>query len=286
MASDKEGWELFMLIRTLVENTVVSANFASEHGLSLHIETPDLNILFDVGASDLFAQNAQKLGVDIGAVDLLVISHGHYDHGGGLKKFLELNTKAPIYIREGAFGKHYAVHPKGTTRYIGLEEDIKGHGQLKLVAATDCFSPAPGVEIFANVGQVEPLPRANKGLFREEGGRRVRDVFAHEQNLIIYRGDKTLLLVGCAHNGVVNILRHFYNMKGFLPHYVLGGFHLSSPMGSQESLPQLEKIADYLLQTKAKYYTGHCTGLTAYEHLKALMGDRLGYLATGSVLKI
>lgn len=273
-----------MLIKTLVENTAVAEDFGTEHGLSLHIETQGLNILFDVGASELFARNAGKMGVDIGAVDFLVISHGHYDHGGGLKKFLQLNKKAPIYVQERAFDKYYAVRPGGKIVYIGLEEDLKDHHQMVLMS--DYLSPIEGIEIFGNVTQVEPLPRANDSLFMEEGEQRVKDVFAHELNLIVTEGDKTLLLVGCAHNGVVNIVQHFYNMKGFMPHYVLGGFHLSSRSGFLEDLPQIEKISEYLLSTKAKYYTGHCTGLEAYQHLKDLMGEHIDYFATGSEVKI
>jgi 7,8-dihydropterin-6-yl-methyl-4-(beta-D-ribofuranosyl)aminobenzene 5'-phosphate synthase len=87
-----------MLIKTLVENTSISKDFGSEHGLSLYVETKKHKILFDVGASDLFLQNAKKLNVNIADVDFLVISHGHYDHGGGLKTFLKENTKAEVFL--------------------------------------------------------------------------------------------------------------------------------------------------------------------------------------------
>jgi len=81
-----------MIIKTLVENTALSKNFGSEHGLSLYIEANSHKILFDVGASELFLENAKKLNVDISEVDYLIISHGHYDHGGGLRAFLRENT--------------------------------------------------------------------------------------------------------------------------------------------------------------------------------------------------
>ena len=85
-----------MIIKTLVENTSISKDFGNEHGLSLYIETNALKILFDVGASKLFLKSAEKLGVNITDVDFLVISHGHYDHGGGLKNFFKENTKAEV----------------------------------------------------------------------------------------------------------------------------------------------------------------------------------------------
>ena len=94
-----------MIIKTLVENTALSKNFGSEHGLSLYIEANSHKILFDVGASELFLENAKKLNVDISEVDYLIISHGHYDHGGGLRAFLRENTKAEVFLHRLAFEK-------------------------------------------------------------------------------------------------------------------------------------------------------------------------------------
>lgn len=92
-----------------------------EHGVSLYIETGNgLKVLFDTGQSDLFARNAARLGIDLREVDLAVISHGHYDHGGGLNEFLRINTKAPVYIRESALGEHYSIRPSGVAD-IGLK---------------------------------------------------------------------------------------------------------------------------------------------------------------------
>ena len=106
-----------MKITALVENTCESGKYSVEHGLSLYIETDKHKILFDMGQTELFCENAKKLGVDLGKVDFAVLSHGHYDHGGGLAKFMEINKKAPIYIHEKAFGEHY----NGTEKYIGLD---------------------------------------------------------------------------------------------------------------------------------------------------------------------
>lgn len=110
-----------MLIKTLVENTSISKDFGSEHGLSLYIETKKHKILFDVGASELFLQNAKKFDVSIADVDFLVISHGHYDHGGGLKTFFKENTKAEVFLHRLAFEKHYAIRPNDELEFIGLD---------------------------------------------------------------------------------------------------------------------------------------------------------------------
>ena len=101
-----------MIIRILTENTTACPELTAEHGLSLYIEANGLRILFDAGQSDAFAENAQRLGVDLSGVDLAVLSHGHYDHGGGLMRFLELNDHAPVYVSSHAFGGHYNASGK------------------------------------------------------------------------------------------------------------------------------------------------------------------------------
>ena len=95
-----------MKITVLTENTACRESLACEHGLSLYIETGCHKILFDAGQSGAFADNAEALGIDLSAVDFAVLSHGHYDHGNGLVRFLEINGTAPIYLRRDTFGFH------------------------------------------------------------------------------------------------------------------------------------------------------------------------------------
>ena len=109
-----------MRITVLLENTAASSDMEVEHGLSLFIETGTKTILFDMGQTDLFARNAGKLGCDLSRVDAAVLSHGHYDHGGGLERFLEINSHAPVYLSPYAFEPHY----NGSDKYIGLDTAI------------------------------------------------------------------------------------------------------------------------------------------------------------------
>ena len=273
-----------MIIKTLVENTSISKDFSSEHGLSLHIETKKHKILFDVGASDLFLQNAKKLGVNIADVDFLVISHGHYDHGGGLKVFFQENSKAKVYLRQEAFEKHYALRSVGKPKFIGLDEDLKKNRQI--VFTSDNYSIDKGVWLFSNISQKEPRPKSDSGLLTEYNGQMTDDTFAHEQNLVIEEGGKTLLVTGCAHNGIINILEHFHMLKGRMPNYVIGGFHLSSRSGGNEEFGTIDRIGKHLMSTGAKYYPCHCTGMEAYERLKSAMGDSIDYLSAGSEITI
>jgi len=145
-----------MIIKTLVENTALSKDFGSEHGLSLYIEANSRKILFDVGAGELFLENAKKLNVDISDVDYLIISHGHYDHGGGLKAFLRENTKAEVFLHRLAFEKYYAMRSNDELEYIGLDEELKQN--RRIVLTSDRFFIYRGIQVFSNITQKEPLP--------------------------------------------------------------------------------------------------------------------------------
>jgi 7,8-dihydropterin-6-yl-methyl-4-(beta-D-ribofuranosyl)aminobenzene 5'-phosphate synthase len=274
-----------MIIKTLVENTSRSEDLGSEHGLSIYIEARDRKILFDVGASGLFYENAQKMNVDISDIDFLIISHGHQDHGGGLRAFLQANTKAEVFLHRLAFEKYYADRATDERAFIGLEEELKHERQI--LPTSDRFFISEGIQVFSNIPQMKPCLASNDGLLMEQDGQTVADSFAHEQNLVIREDGKTLLATGCAHNGIVNTLEHFYALRGRMPDYVIGGFHLcSAGLGAHADTTTIDEIGKYLLGTKAKYYTCHCTGQKAYGQLKGMMGERIEYLHTGSEITI
>lgn len=274
-----------MLIRTLVENDSESKEFGAEHGLSLYIEMSDCKILFDLGASNLFYKNAKKMGIRIADVDCLVISHGHYDHGGGLKTFLSENKKAGIYLHRRAFDKYYGLRSNNEIDYIGLDDKNKNHKQI--IYTSDRFFINENLQLFSNVKEIEPRPLLNRALLVERKGELIGDEFDHEQHLIIDYGQKSILVTGCAHGGIINVVEHYKMLRNRMPDYIIGGFHLSNKSQTNtESDAIIEKIGNYLLDTGAICYTGHCTGLDAFGKLKAILGDRLGDLKVGSLIEI
>ena len=261
-----------MRIVTLLENTVCREDLACEHGLSLYIETGDLRILFDAGQTDAFAENAEKLGVDLSQVDLCVLSHGHYDHGGGLKRFLELNKTAPVYVSRDAFMPHY----NGAEKYIGLDQTLLDSGRLVFVGERRQL--APGVTLCpGNFPLLHPIDPAGLTVL-EKGECRPED-FRHEQYLLIEEGGKTVCFSGCSHKGVLNIAAHFR------PDVLIGGFHFMK-LTAQQDAPRLTAAAEELLRYPTAYYTGHCTGAAAYAIMKPIMGMRLNAISTGTIIEI
>lgn len=273
-----------MKITCLVENTSDFDTLQSEHGLSLYIETNKHKILFDTGASDLYLENARKLNIDLSEVDYAVISHGHNDHGGGLKTFLKVNSKALIYLNKYAFGPYYSKKSGGKS-YIGLDQALCPN--KRFIFAEDYLRIDEGHEIFSNIKGNKFTSKCNDNLVMKSGETFVADGFNHEQSLLIEEDGKSLLIAGCAHRGIVNIIDHITKIKNVSIDYVIGGFHLySSSAKKSEDSYIVQQIGQHLKNTDAIYYTCHCTGLESYNSLKNIMQEKINYLSTGGIITI
>ena len=273
-----------MKLTVLSENTSVSESLESEHGLSIYIETTGHHILFDTGAGCIFKRNAEKLGVDLATVDLLVISHGHYDHGGGLRTFLEVNSRAKIFIHKQAFEAHYSKRPEGVAS-IGLDETLLPNERF--VFCGDQAVIDENIEVFSRVRPKRLYPSCNAMLLMKRGDEFVPDDFAHEQNLVIQQDGKTMLIAGCAHKGIVNIVDACKDRLGQYPDYFVGGFHLTGQRGNQSETPDVvDAIGEYLASMPARYYTCHCTGKENLQRLKRILGERIRPLSTGDRISI
>lgn len=262
-----------MKVWTLLENTACSDGFCTEHGLSLYIETKKHKILFDTGASDAFCANAEKLGIDLSRVDIAVLSHGHFDHGGGLSAFFARNKTAPVYLHRDAFLPHFNVEGKD----IGIDPSLRASGRL--IFTDDELVLDEELSLFSCNARERKHPSSAAGMLVNDGGELRQDAFLHEQYLLISEDGKRVLLSGCSHKGVINIT------EWFEPDVLIGGFHFMK-LDTERDAQVMRDAAEKLLAFKTQYYTGHCTGTAQYEFLKALMGGRLSYLATGSVIEI
>lgn len=258
-----------MKITALLENTTKRSDLSAEHGLSLYIETTDHKILFDMGQTDLFLVNATVLGIDLSAVDLAVLSHGHYDHGGGLAKFLEINRTAPVYLSRYAFGPHY----HGTEKYIGLDTSLAGSDRL--VFTEDDTVLDTGITLFSCSQKKQKHDLGNFGLTRLENGSFVPEDFRHEQYLLLEENKKRVLFSGCSHRGIMDIA------DWFRPDVLIGGFHFSKlPLDEA-----LKSYAEYLDGFPTEYYTCHCTGEKQFQYMKNYM-CRLHGLSCGETIYV
>ena len=226
-----------------------------------------------MGQSGLFTENASSLGIDLSSVDAAVLSHGHYDHGGGISTFLKLNKTAPIYVHPLAFGEYYS----GKEKYIGLDKSTIGCGRLVFTdRETKLFD---GIRILAPREDELPFPKETYGLYMRNGDELIPDTFAHEQYLIIEDGNTKTVVSGCSHRGIASISEYFD------ADVLIGGFHLKKlDVGNDSGV--LSALADKLLLQKAKYLTCHCTGEEQYKYMKNRMGDRVTYVACGNTAEI
>ena len=264
-----------MKIVILMEDTKGEQEVSAEHGLSLYIETGHHKILADTGASDRTWENAGALGVDLTDVDTVFLSHGHYDHTGGVLTFARSHPKARIYMQKTAAGAYY--HGE---RYIGIDREILDLAGLHLLEGN--FRIDSELEIFSEIQGRRYWPKSNEALSELVGGRQMQDSFQHEQCLVIREGEETVLISGCAHNGILNILDRFEQLYHTCPSKVISGFHMAKKSAyKEEEIQIIRDTAKQLCHYPARFYTGHCTGQEAFDRMKEIMGDQLVAIHAG-----
>lgn len=272
-----------MKITSIIENSS-NKGLPIEHGLSLYIEKDEgQKVLFDMGQGSLFARNAAALSLSVADIDVAVVSHGHYDHGGGLSAFLSENQKAMVYIHRKAFLPHYSLRATGL-RYIGLDELLQANERL--VFCEDLNRISKSMTVLANVQGNFCNPIGNRLLFGPS--KTENDSFCHEQSLMIEEGNNLVLFAGCAHRGIVNILRKAEEVAGKEPTHVFAGMHLvKSGLDEASENAFIGNLASELIKyNDTMFYTMHCTGEEQFKKLKSLMGGQIEYMACGDNVMI
>jgi len=271
-------------ILVLSENTAGGTGLLAEHGLSFWIEYGGRRILFDTGQGMVLLHNAARLGVPLDTVDAIVLSHGHYDHTGGLKDVLNVANGPEIYAHPAAFAPKYACSPSGSPRDIGIpnldEQTVRAKSTLVLTdGPTDVF---PGVRVTG------PVPRTNE--YEDTGGRFFRDAacskpdtFPDDQALYLEAGDGLVVVLGCAHAGVINTLKHIQQLTNGKPvHTLMGGMHLVS--ANPERLDRT--VRDLRAFGIRRLLPAHCTGFPAMARLMHEFPAQYGQCHVGTVVEI
>ena len=268
----------------LSDNRACNPAFETEHGLSILLTTERHKILLDTGASDVFIRNAEHMGIDLSDVDYVFISHGHSDHAGGLRYFLEHNQKAKIIVSPDAmsgkfFSKRGNLHSI-TTEWPEIDEDrlILIDQTCEIIGRAKRQSrAAEGIHVIAQIlrqakrqsrlPQNHPMPKGNQNLYvQDDDGAYIHDDFRHELALYV----DGLLFTGCAHSGLENILA----ACPYPVNTVVGGFHL---LDGQETDEELTALAQRLKERypETRFYTSHCTGDNVFEVMRDVMGEQL-----------
>ena len=272
-----------MKIVNLIENTEGNPDCVSAHGLSFYVETKKHKLLLDLGPSEDTLKNATALGINLSDVDTVILSHGHYDHSGGIIPFTKINNKAAIYMQAAATDAYFAddgMDAPERYRYIGIDPDIEKLPQVRFISGDTVIDEE--LELFTIQKRSHELPFTNKRLLVRKGNEYIRDDFRHEHYLVIRQDGKSVLMSGCAHNGILSIMDAYVEKYGKAPDTVISGFHLMKKTSyREEEIREIEDIARELNKYPTRFFTCHCTGVDAFDIMKTIMGERLSYVHSG-----
>jgi len=267
-------------ITLLVDQQAVSRDLSTENGLSFLLELEERVILFDTGASDAFLSNAQSLGLPLGMVRHVVLSHGHWDHSGGLGAALRLVPEAQVYLHPRALGPKYSQHPGRPVRAIGFPKEswsavcpLLHHVNW----TTAPMSLSPDIGLTGPIPKRHPLERTSGTFFLDSEGRQP-DPFEDEQALWIRTSKGLVVVLGCGHAGLVNTLEYVLSLTGESTILaVLGGLHLLN--ASEERLQFTVEVLKRL--GVEALFPCHCSGETEVAYLRTRLGSRVRPLAAG-----
>ncbi len=271
-------------VTAIVENAP-REGFTVEHGLSLWVETPRGALLFDTGQGKALLPNAERLNLDLGAAEFLVLSHGHYDHTGAVEDVLARNEKLMLVHHPEAFRRRFSVRRDEAPREIGIPAAAAAAIRA-LPPRRVCRSAAP-VELGPDIGTTGEVPRATPyedvgGPFFLDAEGKTPDTIPDDQSLWIRTGKGLVVICGCAHSGVVNTVHQARRVTG--EHRIaglIGGFHLNAA-----SERRLEETARVLLDWNVGFIMPcHCSGAAATDYLRGIFGDRVQAFGMGDTLK-
>jgi len=270
---------------TVLVDDRAGTGLVSEHGWSLWIETGDRRILFDTGQGAALLANAQRLGIALDKTDILVLSHGHYDHTGGVSGVLTQARKIEVYCHPAAFQPRYRLRG-GTPRPIGMPpETLIALDRLPIQRLHWVSRP---VKFSPGLGLTGPIPRKTNyedsggPFYLDLGGKRA-DPFEDDQALWIDTPGGLIVCVGCCHAGLVNTLNYVCRLSGTSRvRALIGGFHLV-----QASAQRLQRTAAALLgYSPGLVAPCHCTGKRAIQALRKALGDRVAPGRAGRIYRL
>jgi len=272
----------YVSITTLVEDTASDHGLSSEHGLSFWIEYGDRRILFDTGQTSMLLKNARSLGIDLSKTDAIVLSHGHYDHTGGLVAVLAIAPRATVYVHPAALRPKFG-RKNGQTRDIGMSDSTKklvhAHAQDKRVVWTEnSREVVPGLCVTGQIPRNTDFEDVGGAFYVDEHCQQA-DMLPDDQAVFLHTPRGLVVILGCSHAGVVNTLDYIVKLTEDKPiDSVMGGMHLLS--ASQD---RVEKTANAFRRYNVQNIgLAHCTGANATRQIQRAFPDRSFLCSTGS----
>lgn len=258
-------------ITVVVENTASRSDLQAEHGLSLWIDTGHHRVLFDTGQGGLVVANAKVLGLPLESADAVVLSHGHYDHTGGLCHVLPLTRRARVHLHPAALSVKYAREGDGRCRSIGIPESSRealSRHAAGTVHTTGVTEVVDGLFVTGEVPRVSDFEDTG-GPFYLDNAATQPDPILDDQSLFFDTPQGVVVALGCAHAGVINVLEHVRRATGRPIHTVFGGTHLVS--ASEERLGRtIESLRRLGVR---RLGPAHCTGSKATAGLWQALPD-------------
>jgi 7,8-dihydropterin-6-yl-methyl-4-(beta-D-ribofuranosyl)aminobenzene 5'-phosphate synthase len=251
----------------LINDTPADPALPAELGLAFLLQTADHNLLFDTGQTGLVVPNARQLGLDLSTVDRVVLSHGHYDHTGGLHALLDLLPPATLFAHPAAFDRKFS-HRTGAPRDIGIPRltpaDLarRDWNIVHTLAPTEIL---PGIHCTGPVPRLTPFEDTG-GTFSLDPAAAHPDPLLDDQALFFPSAQGIVVLLGCAHAGIINTLRYIQTLTRPAPlHAVIGGTHLLNAAPARRGGP-----AEALHQLNPQLLAPcHCTGTPATTLLRS-----------------
>ena len=272
----------------LCENNVDKVSpygLLGEHGFACHLQTPTGNFLFDSGGGMTIMNNAKLLGIDFTKLQGIMFSHGHFDHTGGFKQVLEVTGEIPVYAHPDLFSDHLSQNSGKLTK-IGVpwtQDELEKLG-ANFIFSADPYEVTAGLTLSGDVPRLSTVETGDPNLLSlTESGQHIPDPLHDDLSLFINTDKGLVILLGCAHAGLINIIDHAIKVTGQDKiHMVLGGTHLKF-CSEEQMTATLDRLEELDVD---KIGTSHCTGLRGARILADRFGDKFFFASVGTAIEV
>ena len=273
-------------ITVLIENTKSDYKLKAQHGLSFLIEFSGKKILYDFGQDGKFIDNCEKLQIDLTDINYAVLSHHHYDHGGGINDFFKYNLNNSVITTNNIKSKYYTKLFDILKISIGV--NIKEKFNHRVVSQDVNYQIDENIYLISEIPTLSITNVINEALFVEKNRVLMKDTFDHENALVIDDNGYLTIFNSCSHKGVINTINA---VKAKFPdkeikNYI-GGFHLYNQATKRTQTDKfIKELGNELSKTNVIFYTCHCTGEYSFNILKRILKNKISLIKTGDVIKI